>query len=93
MERKDYNCPECENKMRYLQKLDEFVCDICMSYHTNKSLEIIEKLKQQIHQMRNCENCANYKKGKSIFAQFYCQLDTEDECIENDKKHWTFGKE
>lgn len=92
MERKDYKCPECGAMMEYHQHYS-VKCTHCLLSVDISVIEVIERLKQQIYGMRNCENCGNYKKGKGIFAPVYCQLDTEDECIENDRKHWKFGKE
>ena len=54
----------------------------------NAALEIIKKLKQQIHGMRNCDNCANsfYEDGSDDSC--LVTVDMQNDCINNDRKHW-----
>lgn len=86
---KKYNCPECGETINPSKYEPRYVCSQCQTPYNTRVIEKIEALKQQIIDMRNCQNCQpSYHEAE---IEYCMELDFNlmgTECINNGYKHW-----
>lgn len=93
---KKYECPECGEELVETDIISLWKCPLCIVHIETDTIKLIEdmnvfteKLKQQIHRMRCCENCASNKFDED-FLDHICDKPAHElhDCLINDLKHW-----